>query len=212
MIWFTLNIKNKLKIYKPSQMIKQRRHSVLPFYLQGCVTKCKTDIRYDMFWYSIRIYKVLIALQSMAPCGFIDGLRKNSDVPGHDRCCGFCICIYQPPALPAPGGATATTATHQHQQQKQQHSHKSNSDSNRRKQQRTNSSNLRILDFWISDFGFPISDFWFWIGLLFVLLLAAPNSPLGLWISGLGSAIFAQVWVLHEIYKTTRIRVSEDIQ
>ena len=145
-------------------MIKQRRHSVLPFYLQGCVTKCKTDIRYDMFWYSIRIYKVLIALQSMAPCGFIDGLRKNSDVPGHDRCCGFCICIYQPPALPAPGGATATTATHQHQQQKQQHSHKSNSDSNRRKQQRTNSSNFRILDFrfLISDFGLVYSSFSFW--------------------------------------------------
>ena len=40
-------------------------------------------VRYDVFWSSIRIDKVLIALQNMVSSGFIDGLRKASNVPGH---------------------------------------------------------------------------------------------------------------------------------
>ena len=38
-------------------------------------------VRYDEFWSSIRIDKVLIALQNMVSSGFIDGLRKASNVP-----------------------------------------------------------------------------------------------------------------------------------
>ena len=52
--------------------------------------------------------------------------------------------------------------------------------------------------FWILDFGFWILDFW--IGLVFVLFVAAPNGPVwildfGFWISGFGFWIL-DFWVL----------------
>ena len=74
-----------------------------------------------------------------------------------------------------------------------------------------------ILDFgfWILDFGFWISDFGFgfWISLVFVLFVAAPNGPVwildfgfwildfGFWILdfGLGLGSIDTVWILHKI-------------
>ena len=47
------------------------------------------------------------------------------------------------------------------------------------------------------------SDFGFWIGLVSCLDFVAPNGAD--WI--LDFAIFAQVWILHKLYKTTLTRV-----
>ena len=78
--------------------------------------------------------------------------------------------------------------------------------------------------FWILDFGFRILDFGFWIGLVFVLFVAAPNGPVwildfgfwilnfgfwildfGFWILdfGLGLGSVDTVWILHKI--STRV-------
>ena len=74
------------------------------------------------------------------------------------------------------------------------------------------------LDFgsWILDLGCwiwdPISDFGFWIGLVFVLFVVAPNgavwiSDVGFWSLGFGVLILEfgfglpdYVWILHKIF------------
>ena len=111
-----------------------------------------------MFWYSIRIYKVLIALQSMAPCGFIDGLRKTAMFLGTTVVVVF-VSVF----------ISLRRYQHQGEQQQPQQPTNINSRSNNiatkvtatATGENSNGPTAATFEFWI--FGFQILDFRFLI-------------------------------------------------